>query len=96
MARGLQVIEIGERMRFRITSEENPKWEYTVDLLENGGIGTCTCKWFQTHVWPAIRDGKLTLADTFPRHPCKHLQAARDHVNAQLYAEMAKRETQPT
>jgi hypothetical protein len=91
----LQVIETGDRCVYRVHSERSPKAiPYTVDLLENGGIGTCTCKGFQTTTWPKIRDGKLTLSSTFPCHPDKHLQAARGHFFSHLLATMAKAETQ--
>lgn len=88
----LQIVEIGERMRFHVRSEANPRNTYLVDLLENGGCGECTCPWFRTTIGPAIREGRLTLKGTFPTHPDKHIQAAREHVMQQVFTHMAAKE----
>jgi hypothetical protein len=92
----LQVDEIGERCRYYVHSEAKPRNIYVVDLLSNDGIGECTCKWFATTLWPAIRDGKMKIEDTFPVHPCKHLQAAREHFQRDLYRRMAAMEQEKT
>lgn len=90
----LEVVEIGERMRFHVRSEEKPSKTYLVDLLSNDGCGECTCRWFATTIGPAIRDGKLTMNGTFPVHPDKHIQAAREHVMRDVFTHMAKQETE--
>lgn len=91
----LQVVEIGERMRFHVRSEAKPISTYLVDLLANDGCGECTCKWFLTTIGPAIREGRLTMKGTFPTHPDKHIQAAREHVMKQVFTHMAAKETEP-
>jgi hypothetical protein len=87
MAAPLQVDEIAERMRYRVHSEEDPRRIYLVDLLSHGGQGECMCRWWQTTVWPIVRDGGKAT--------CKHIDAARAYFLNGLLAEMSRREAEP-
>lgn len=77
----LQVEEAGERMCFYVHSEQDPRRVYRVDLLAHEGRGECMCKWYQTRVWPVIRDGGKAT--------CKHMDAARRHFLDALLPHMA-------
>lgn len=92
--RPLEVIPTGDLCCYYVRSETTPSQVYRVDLLYNGGIGGCHCGHFRTRLAPRIRDGKLTLEDTFPRHPDKHLQACRDAFFRDLLVALAKQETE--
>lgn len=92
----LEVVPSGDRLVYLVTSETRRKAvPYRVDLLAHNGIGECSCKAWITRVWPLIRDGELTVADTFPTHPDKHIQACRNQLFAQTLAELAEEETDP-
>lgn len=86
-AKLLQVEEIAERCRYRVHSEADPRRIYLCDLLENDGIGSCSCKDWSCRVGPLVKEGK--------RAYCKHIVACRAHFLNQVLAAMAKAENEP-
>ena len=80
-------------MRFLVQSRTNPRHHYLVDLLQNGGLGECSCKHWQTRIWPLIRDGKTTIED--PNSRCWHISEARLFAMNSILTDLAKKETQP-
>lgn len=78
---------VGERMTFFVHSEADPRKVYRVDLLANAGRSECHCKWWQTRIWPVVRDGGEAT--------CKHVDEARRVFLRDLLSHMAKGETQP-
>lgn len=91
MAIPLQVDETGDRLCYWVHSEAKPRNVYRVDLLAHGGFGECTCPWFRTRIWPALRDGEMTVDTSFP-HPDKHVRAARNHFLLHLLKSMGAEE----
>ena len=66
----------GEPGRFSVESWSDPRHPHTVDLLEHGTVGECSCPRWSTHTWPLIRDGKTVL----PSDRCRHINAAREYL----------------
>lgn len=76
----------GEALRYRIESWTTPKTPHLVDLSENQGNGSCSCRDFITRKGPAIREGaQLFTRDT----SCRHLVAARKHFTIQTLGDIA-------
>jgi hypothetical protein len=80
----------GERCRYLVRSRTNPRTNYLVDLLENDGIGGCTCVAWQARFWPDIRRRGLKAHDEMRR--CYHLNAARERFLNDVLVTMAKKE----
>lgn len=83
----LTITEHGDRCRYFVTSESNPRARYFVDLLEHEGRGSCSCKDWSCRCWPIVKAGGQAM--------CKHLRACREHFLNQILAAMAAKETQP-
>lgn len=79
---------LGEVLRYRVTSDSNPKHSYICDLSENQGSGACFCKDFQTRRGPAIKAGMPPFSREVS---CKHLIAARTYFCHTTLKEMARR-----
>lgn len=60
----------GEKLRFYVSASDG-NHEYLVDLLENHGIGRCSCTDHGTRRQPRIKNGE--------RCYCKHVIQAREY-----------------
>jgi hypothetical protein len=75
--RPLEVIDLGERLRYEVRSETRPQVDhYLVDLGANNQWGWCNCKHHATRFEPWLKKGRV-----FPAQDrCKHIQAAREYL----------------
>lgn len=80
----LAITESGDRLRYFVTSESNPRARYLVDLLANGGRGECSCRDFCCRCWPIVREGG--------RATCKHVHACREYFLDTVLQAMAEQE----
>lgn len=58
---------------------------YLVDLSENGGIGFCGCRNWLHEISPRITRGELPTDLRDPLFNCKHLMAARDFMEDEIF-----------
>lgn len=70
-------VEHHDGLRFWVTSASNPAERYFCDLGANNGVGSCTCRDFETRCAPKIKAGaELIDWPHANRITCKHLTAA--------------------
>ncbi len=82
----------GDRMVYWCPSDTVPGRNYRCDLIANAGAGQCTCTDFTTRRQIAIDGG----AESWTRDTaCKHLRKVARHFMRELFAAMAKEESQP-
>jgi hypothetical protein len=77
----------GEPFTFEVESRSTDA-PHKVDLLGRKGFGECSCKWSQTGVAKAIKEGGKW---SNPATTCAHVKAARLYNEFHLYTELAKR-----
>ena len=93
----------GEPLVFVVKSETDPKEEYIVDLLANGGLGSCeggprgngcvdfnvVCRPNQKRCPKQIPYGTKGVANPL-RSRCKHIQVARERLCNDVIRQLVK------
>ncbi len=82
----------GDFMVYSVRSDKNPKIQYRVDLLANGGAGHCQCRDWPTRRQPHLDAGekKWTKATS-----CKHARRAAWHCIVEELERLAKLQDRP-
>jgi hypothetical protein len=79
---GLTVKFFDQPHTFHVKSESREGW-YVVDLIENRGLGNCTCPHFCGRLFPEYRIVDGTTKDK-RRFRCKHIKACRELLTDEL------------
>lgn len=87
------VQETNERMVFLVRSDSNPRIQYRVDALYNGGAGGCACPNFRIKKQPGLDAG---LTPWTKATACKHMLRAAFHVIRTTFPAMAAQEDRST
>ncbi len=86
-----EVIPTGDRMVYGVLSSKGRK-RYRVDLIAEGGFGSCACPDFGIRRWPNIKEG----AEMGTRAVlCRHLILARRYFLNELLRSLAESEEAP-
>lgn len=76
------------RGHYLVKSVRNPKISYSVDLMANDRLGSCSCEDFTFRRLPRYQSVKAR----FDHFRCKHLRMIRAHIFDQILAPYAARE----
>ena len=92
----------GEVCRYQVESWQRQGLHHTVDLLEHGGNGECSCKDFATRCHTNLKEnGGKHVPYGYPGHPdpdrtqCRHIHVARIKFANDTLKIMAKQHGQP-
>ena len=79
----------GEHYRYYVRSDPR-KSAYMVDLLENNCLGKCGCQNWEYKIQPNQEQGEHIPYGVPRSTDCKHLDAARRHMNKHVMIPMLR------